>query len=121
VLYGLLRFSLSHIRASMGSLCVVLVIVCSFVVVSMSRILTDRVRRVKACDKDSFVSANMPTEELDGEQQRIRAWRLEQFLSLGFPLRQAELLARREDIDWHRADNLLRAGCPHERVVDVLL
>lgn len=38
-------------------------------------------------------------------------WRLYQYLRLGVDREEAENLASREDVDWHRLERLLADGC----------
>ena len=53
--------------------------------------------------------------------EAVVAWRIEQLRGVGYDRREARLLARRVDIDLHRAVDLLRDGCPHELALKILL
>jgi hypothetical protein len=43
------------------------------------------------------------------------------FLQLGFPLRTATIMAKRRDISWHHAEDILSSGATHEQVEHILL
>jgi hypothetical protein len=53
------------------------------------------------------------------EDERVRAWRAEQFVRLGYDLELAEELAG-TTIDWHDADRFIRSGCSLELAVAIL-
>ncbi len=53
--------------------------------------------------------------------EAVVAWRFEQLCRVGYDRREARLLARRVDIDLHRAVDLLGDGCPHELALEILL
>ena len=53
-------------------------------------------------------------------EEKVTRWRLEQFLALGFPVEEAEALAARRDVDWHRASALVGAGCDHRTVLRIV-
>ena len=60
-------------------------------------------------------------ERTETEEERILAWRLEQLLQAGYAWGIAGGLARRPDVDLHRAADLLRRGCPQETARRILL
>jgi hypothetical protein len=51
----------------------------------------------------------------------VEAWRLEQLLAAGYPIATAEQLAARQDIDLHRALDLVARGCDPELAGRILL
>jgi hypothetical protein len=51
----------------------------------------------------------------------VQGWRLEQLLCAGYPLRQAQVLTGRSDVDLHVAVMLLQRGCPLETALRILL
>jgi hypothetical protein len=55
------------------------------------------------------------------ELESVRTWRLEQFAENGFDPKTSVRLARRLDIDWHKAVRMLDDGCSHEQVLEILL
>lgn len=59
-------------------------------------------------------------EEPCGDELAVRAWRLERFLALGYGEVEAALLAD-AGADHHRAELLLRAGCPPDLALRILL
>ena len=61
-------------------------------------------------------------EEIVGsdEEHRVRSWRLEQFLRLGFDLVSAALMADAK-IDLDVARRLVAAGCPLNTASQILL
>lgn len=52
---------------------------------------------------------------------KIEDWRLQVLLEAGYPMVLAELLARDNDIDLHRAVELLEHGCKPETAAKILL
>lgn len=52
----------------------------------------------------------MPAE--DQTVWNVRAWRYEELLRAGWPVEYAVELAERDDIDLHRACDLLKQGVP---------
>ena len=54
------------------------------------------------------------------DDQRLHAFRLDQFLRMGFDIEQAETLAN-SAISWHEVYRLRGDGCPHELVLRILL
>lgn len=52
--------------------------------------------------------------------ERILAWRLLQFIRLGFQLEQAEALARSR-VDHHRVRRMIEAGCPPEVALQIVV
>ncbi len=57
----------------------------------------------------------------DTEQERIQQWRAEELERAGFRPGDAVELAARNDIDLHYAVELVRAGCPHDIALRILL
>ncbi len=55
------------------------------------------------------------------EIERIERWRTEALERAGFSAEAAEELARRHDVDLHRAIGLLERGCPPETALEILL
>jgi hypothetical protein len=51
----------------------------------------------------------------------ILNWRRQQLEAVGYSLRDARRLAERADVDLHVAADLLRAGCPTDVAVRILL
>ena len=60
-------------------------------------------------------------EQNNASEEVITAWRLEQLLGAGYERKQARLIARRRDIDLHRALELPARGCSHELALAILL
>lgn len=60
-------------------------------------------------------------EEKDARVDReLHRWHVRQFLSLGFELRDSQLLDLAH-VDWREADELLGRGCPHETAMLILI
>lgn len=57
----------------------------------------------------------------DTEVEKIQRWRAEELERAGYGTRAAGRLAARQDIDLHRAVELLDQGCPPELAVKILL
>ena len=55
------------------------------------------------------------------EAERILTWRFEELERAGYPTSAASELAERVDVDLHLAVELLRAGCPEEIALRILL
>lgn len=55
------------------------------------------------------------------ERSRVDAWRLQQFLEVGYAHHRAELLAARSDVDAHLACWLLANGCDQVTALRILL
>ena len=55
------------------------------------------------------------------EIERIERWRAEALERAGYEPRAAAELARRLDIDLHRASDLLAAGCSQELALQILI
>ena len=53
--------------------------------------------------------------------EAVIAWRFEQLCRVGYDRREARRLARRVDVDLHRAVDLLRDGCSQELALEILL
>ena len=64
----------------------------------------------------------MQTAEHDlDEQARVDAWRLQQFLEVGYKQHRAEQLASRQDVDLHLACWLVANGCDQKTALRILL
>jgi hypothetical protein len=66
----------------------------------------------------------MTVEQLEQDRptaEAVVAWRFEQLRRVGYDRRAARLLARRVDIDLHRAVDLLKDGCSEELALDIML
>jgi hypothetical protein len=57
----------------------------------------------------------------DTELEKIERWRAEELMRAGYGARAAGRLAERQDIDLHRAVELLERGCSAELAVKILL
>jgi hypothetical protein len=55
------------------------------------------------------------------ELDRVERWRADELERAGFDAAAATTLARRHDVDIHRAADLLRNGCPPELALKILL
>ena len=55
------------------------------------------------------------------EAELIQAWRAEALERAGYPREAAAELAARVDIDLHRAEDLVRRGCPTDLALRILL
>jgi hypothetical protein len=55
------------------------------------------------------------------ERERIELWRAQELERAGFPPGDAVELAARFDIDLHATVELIRAGCPHNVALKILL
>ena len=66
----------------------------------------------------------MPTAETNvrpTEQELVERWRAEELERAGYPEDAAAELAMRNDVDLHRAVELLRQGCSPELAVQILI
>jgi len=59
--------------------------------------------------------------DLSDEEQRTRVWRLDQFVSLGFDLPRAVIMADDTRVDLAQARKLVALGCPLETASRILL
>lgn len=55
------------------------------------------------------------------EADRVVAWRREELERAGYDMAAAGDLAERTGVDLHLAIALVRAGCPHETAIRILL
>jgi len=65
----------------------------------------------------------MPTAETTtrpSEQELVELWRSEELERAGFPAAAAAELARRADVDLHRAAELLANGCSADLALEIL-
>lgn len=60
-------------------------------------------------------------EIIESEEERVVDWREQELLRAGYPAAGARRLARRHDVDLHKAVDLVRAGCAPELAVRILL
>jgi hypothetical protein len=67
-----------------------------------------------------IVIQELGAEALDSEQEVVRRWRREQFVSLGFDTDDARLLAD-SAADLGQARRLRRTGCPLELAFRILV
>lgn len=51
----------------------------------------------------------------------VSAWRLREFLRLGFNADDAELLTLEHQVDLHQVEALIKAGCPHGLVMRIVI
>ncbi len=59
--------------------------------------------------------------EICDENGLIEAWRAEALERAGYGPREAAEIAARQDIDLHKATDLLELGCPSELALQILL
>jgi len=63
----------------------------------------------------------MPSPEVtETELDRVVTMRREAMERAGFPFTSALELANRDDVDWHRAVELVENGCPHQTAFEIL-
>jgi hypothetical protein len=55
------------------------------------------------------------------EQERVERWRLEALVKVGYDSTSAAQIAVRNDVDLHRAIELVERGCPPEIAVRILI
>jgi hypothetical protein len=55
------------------------------------------------------------------EPNSVSCWWRQQLEAAGYPTAAAEMLSERADVDLHVAVGLLRAGCPVETALRILL
>lgn len=65
---------------------------------------------------------SMPTvdEYVETELERVERWRAEALMRAGYDARAATELAGRQDVDLHRAIQLLESGCSPELALQIL-
>jgi len=64
---------------------------------------------------------SMPTVEYaETELERVERWRAEALIRAGYDARAATELASRQDIDLHRAIQMLEDGCPPDLALQIL-
>ena len=61
------------------------------------------------------------TDLVESEEARVMEWREQELLRAGFQPTAASALARRPDVDLHRAVDLVRSGCDPELAARILL
>jgi len=69
----------------------------------------------------SMSDAMEPVETSDNERSRVESWRLHVLMEAGYPLTLAERIAGSENIDLHRAVELVASGCTPETAAEILL
>lgn len=62
------------------------------------------------CGSDPMTLAHEDAQR-ETEAERVEVWRLKVLLDAGYPLKIAERLAERPDIDLHLAVRLIEQGC----------
>jgi hypothetical protein len=73
-------------------------------------------------DVDETDQIRLPAEsDQSAEVQRTRVWRLDQFVSLGFDLPRAAIMADDTRVDLAQARRLVALGCPLETASRILL
>jgi hypothetical protein len=71
---------------------------------------------------DKTDQIQLPAEpDQSAEVQRTRVWRLDQFVSLGFDLAPAAIMADDSRVDLAQARRLVALGCPLETASRILL
>jgi hypothetical protein len=58
---------------------------------------------------------------VETEAERVERWRADELIRAGFDPDSALKLAARQDVDIHRAAQMLERGCPPELAVQILL
>ena len=71
-------------------------------------------------DVDETDQIQLPAD-LSDEEQRTRVWRRDQFVSLGFDLPRAAIMADDTRVDLAQARKLVALGCPLETASRILL
>jgi hypothetical protein len=66
------------------------------------------------------VSAAAGIHAVESEADRVRRWRTEELLRAGYAQDEALELAARNDVDLHRAIELVRSGCPSDLALEIL-
>jgi hypothetical protein len=69
----------------------------------------------------SMSDAMETVETSDNERSRVESWRLHVLMEAGYPLMLAERIAGSENIDLHRAVELVASGCTPETAAEILL
>jgi hypothetical protein len=57
----------------------------------------------------------------DEDQAALWVWRYDELVRAGYPPDVAAIIARRLVVDLHEACDLLRAGCPVDQALEILL
>jgi hypothetical protein len=57
----------------------------------------------------------------ESEMSQVERWRADELERAGYDPRAAATLAKRHDVDLHRAADLLHNGCPPELALQILL
>ncbi len=70
-------------------------------------------------DADRFEPMGETEAEPKSESQKVHEYRLERFRELGFTPRTARMLEEK-GVDWHDAENLLKAGCRVDTAYKIL-
>jgi hypothetical protein len=61
------------------------------------------------------------TDLVESEEARVVEWREQELLRAGYQPTAARALARRTDVDLHKAVDLVRSGCAAELAARILL
>lgn len=86
-------------------------------------------RRLSRPTTQSLPASSSPPEQMAEDEEFfvkdeaviVRSWRLENFLKLGFELRDASILTKRHDIELRKAERILNSGASHEETLRILL
>jgi hypothetical protein len=70
---------------------------------------------------DTMTTAAEPQLYAETEAERVERWRAEELERAGYDRHTALELAARNDVDLHRAVDLLRRGCARELAAAILL
>lgn len=65
----------------------------------------------------------MANQAQEGENRlpnSVRGWRIDALIAAGYPQEEAFLLAKRPDVDLHRACDLLASGCSVKLAIRIL-
>ena len=58
---------------------------------------------------------------VETESERVERWRVEELERAGYDAAQAQVFARRPEVDLHLAVDLVARGCAHELALRILL
>ena len=71
-------------------------------------------------DEQALIESETEFTNESPEEHRVRRWRLDQFVGLGFTQAVAAMLTT-SPVDLAAARKLVGAGCPHETAARILL
>ena len=66
-------------------------------------------------------AVDVQERERESESRRVLLWRRAELERAGFEAMAAAALAKRLDVDLHKATGLLRRGCPADTALKILL